>query len=58
MLPTTSHAPTLPPSQYLPFLHIIFDFFFDSDHFLKNKLRASLVAQLVKNPPTMWETWV
>ena len=20
--------------------------------------RASLVAQLVKNPPTMWETWV
>ena len=21
-------------------------------------LRASLVAQLVKNPPEMWETWV
>ena len=21
-------------------------------------LRASLVAQLVKNPPVMWETWV
>ena len=21
-------------------------------------LRASLVAQLVKNPPAMWETWV
>ena len=20
--------------------------------------RASLVAQLVKNPPTMWDTWV
>ena len=30
MLPTTSHALTLPPSQYLPFLHIIFEFFFDS----------------------------
>ena len=23
-----------------------------------NLLRASLVAQLVKNPPAMWETWV
>ena len=23
-----------------------------------NKSRASLVAQLVKNPPGMWETWV
>ena len=22
------------------------------------KLRASLVAQLVKNPPAMWVTWV
>ena len=22
------------------------------------KERASLVAQLVKNPPAMWETWV
>ena len=22
------------------------------------RLRASLVAQLVKNPPAMWETWV
>ena len=22
------------------------------------KMRASLVAQLVKNPPAMWETWV
>ena len=22
------------------------------------KQRASLVAQLVKNPPAMWETWV
>ena len=21
-------------------------------------LRASLLAQLVKNPPAMWETWV
>ena len=21
-------------------------------------LRASLVAQLVKNPPTVWETWI
>ena len=21
-------------------------------------IQASLVAQLVKNPPTMWETWV
>ena len=21
-------------------------------------MRASLVAQLVKNPPAMWETWV
>ena len=21
-------------------------------------IRASLVAQLVKNPPAMWETWV
>ena len=21
-------------------------------------IEASLVAQLVKNPPTMWETWV
>ena len=31
--------------------------------FLKEKLkpavfRASLVAQMVKNPPAMWETWV
>ena len=25
---------------------------------LTNKLRASLVAQLVKNLPAMWETWV
>ena len=24
----------------------------------ENKERASLVAQMVKNPPTMWETWV
>ena len=23
-----------------------------------NTTRASLVAQLVKNPPEMWETWV
>ena len=23
-----------------------------------NLKRASLVAQLVKNPPAMWETWV
>ena len=22
------------------------------------KVRASLVAQLIKNPPAMWETWV
>ena len=22
------------------------------------KQRASLVAQLVKNPPAMWETWI
>ena len=22
------------------------------------KVRASLVAQMVKNPPAMWETWV
>ena len=22
------------------------------------RVRASLVAQLVKNPPAMWETWV
>ena len=25
---------------------------------LISELVASLVAQLVKNPPTMWETWV
>ena len=25
---------------------------------VKGNLRASLVAQLVKNPPAMWETWV
>ena len=25
---------------------------------LSNENRASLVAQLVKNPPAMWETWV
>ena len=25
---------------------------------LISELMASLVAQLVKNPPTMWETWV
>ena len=25
---------------------------------LVRKSRASLVAQLVKNPPAMWETWV
>ena len=25
---------------------------------LMNVYMASLVAQLVKNPPTMWETWV
>ena len=24
----------------------------------RNKYRDSLVAQLVKNPPAMWETWV
>ena len=23
-----------------------------------NLIRASLVAQLIKNPPAMWETWV
>ena len=22
------------------------------------KVRASLVAQMVKNPPAMWETWI
>ena len=25
---------------------------------LLGQLRASLVAQMVKNPPGMWETWV
>ena len=25
---------------------------------LLTEIRASLVAQLVKNPPAMWETWV
>ena len=25
---------------------------------LSRLVRASLVAQLVKNPPAMWETWV
>ena len=24
----------------------------------KRNIRASLVAQMVKNPPAMWETWV
>ena len=31
------------------------------DHGYKNKnlkFQASLVAQLVKNPPAMWDTWV
>ena len=37
-------------------LMIIFaeDQFMSSPH----KQRASLVAQLVKNPPAMWEAWV
>ena len=26
--------------------------------FVVSKTRASLVAQMVKNPPTVWETWV
>ena len=25
---------------------------------MRVKIRASPVAQLVKNPPAMWETWV
>jgi len=32
-----------------------FNTFFD--HHLAGE-RASLVAQLVKNPPALWETWV
>ena len=27
-------------------------------HLMRNILRPSLVAQTVKNLPTMWETWV
>ena len=30
----------------------------DKEVFLKRTRGASLVAQLVKNPPAMWETWV
>ena len=33
---------------------------FAEDQFMSSphKQRASLVAQLVKNPPAMWEAWV
>ena len=24
----------------------------------RDEIRASLVAQMVKNPPAMWETWI
>ena len=36
------------------------DFFFIFNLFLLKycEFWASLVAQLVKNPPAMWETWV
>ena len=30
----------------------------DLQHAYHGLTRASLVAQLVKNPPAMWETWV
>ena len=30
----------------------------DWGHLLRGDLAASLVAQLVRNPPAMWETWV
>ena len=35
-----------PPPTFLTFVHRLLPY------------RASLVAQLVKNPPAMWETWV
>ena len=30
----------------------------DWGHLFRGDLAASLVAQLVRNPPAMWETWV
>ena len=36
--------------------YIVLHFFIFKRHFSKE--RDSLVAQLVKNPPAMWETWV
>ena len=35
---------------------IVFDHVIIRPH--SDHKRASLIAQLVKNPPTMWETWV
>ena len=42
---------TLALSQKLCLLHLLF---WQAD----SLPQASLVAQLVKNPPAMWETWV
>ena len=28
------------------------------NNYLLSEVRASLLAQLVKNPPAMWQTWV
>ena len=38
--------------------HCLFQNFFVLFLYLPKSNRASLVAQLVKNPPTMWETWI
>ena len=35
-----------------------FELFSEHSSFLEMHLRASPVAQLVKNPPAVWETWV
>ena len=42
----------------IPFkvLHTVNNNFFTPQ--LSAVLRASLLAQLVKNPPVMWETWI
>ena len=39
--------------------HLVYSFCFFYKHLFKACIYgASLVAQLIKNPPTMWETWV
>ena len=53
----------MPAGQVLDTFEYSMNYFANVDPCFLNRVplgsfRASLVAQLVKNPPAMWETWV